>query len=101
MFRRTVPIGRNLGISKDLGYSWFPIVDLLAWLLAFSYYPAKFPNSTATNCWVMCAITAVMLFVSVLSTHSIAAKGNGVSVPRITPSFYGTCWKWNRRDALT
>ena len=35
-----IPLGRILGISIGLDYSWFLIFGLLTWMLAGSYYPA-------------------------------------------------------------
>jgi hypothetical protein len=66
MSRHTIPIGRILGITVDLDYSWFLIVGLLAWLLAVSYYPAEFPEWSTTEDWLLGGVTAVMLFVSIL-----------------------------------
>lgn len=92
MFRHSIPIGRVFGISIDLDYSWFLIVGLLAWLLAVSYYPAEFHNWGTAEYWFMGALTAVMLFVSVLIHeigHSVVAKRYGLSVPRITLFIFG------------
>jgi Zn-dependent protease/CBS domain-containing protein len=92
MFRHSIPIGRILGISIDLDYSWFLMVGLLAWLLAVQYYPSEFRNWTVREYWIMGIVTAVMLFVSVLIHelgHSILAKRFGLSVPRITLFIFG------------
>ncbi len=92
MSRHTIPIGRILGITVDLDYSWFLIVGLLAWLLAVSYYPAQFPEWSATEDWLLGGVTAVMLFVSVLVHelgHSVVAKRYGIPVPRITLFLFG------------
>ncbi|MGH9713852.1 MAG: site-2 protease family protein [Candidatus Acidiferrales bacterium] len=92
MFRHAIPVGRVFGISIDLDYSWFLVVGLLTWLLAVSYYPAEFRNWGTAEYWVLGAVTAVMLFVSVLIHelgHSIAAKRFGISVPRITLFLFG------------
>lgn len=92
MFRHAIPIGRIFGISIDLDYSWFLIIGLLTWLLAVSYYPVEFKNWSVGEYWVMGAITAVMLFVSVLIHelgHSVVAKHFGIPVPRITLFVFG------------
>jgi Zn-dependent protease len=92
MFRHAIPIGRIFGISIDLDYSWFLIVGLLAWLLAVSYYPAEFHDWSPAEYWITGAITAVLLFVSVLIHelgHSVVAKRFGLSVPRITLFLFG------------
>ena len=66
MFRHTVPLGRIFGISIDLDYSWFLVFGLLTWVLAVNYYPAEFKNWSHGEYWLMGALTAIMLFVSVL-----------------------------------
>lgn len=92
MLRHGIPIGRLFGISIDLDFSWFLIVGLLTWILAVSYYPAEFKGWSANEYWAMGAITAVMLFVSVLIhelAHSLVAQRYGIQVPRITLYLFG------------
>jgi Zn-dependent protease/CBS domain-containing protein len=92
MSRHGIPIGRIFGISIDLDYSWFLIAGLLAWILAVTYYPSEFRGWSAAECWAMGAITAVMLFVSVLVhelAHSLVAQRYGIPVPRITLFLFG------------
>ncbi|MGA9061841.1 MAG: site-2 protease family protein [Terracidiphilus sp.] len=92
MSRHGIPIGRLFGISIDLDYSWFLIVGFLAWILAVSYYPAEFPGWTVGEYWTMGAVTAIMLFVSVLIhelAHSLVAQHFGIPVPRITLFLFG------------
>jgi hypothetical protein len=59
-------LGRILGIPVSLDYSWFLIFRLLSWTLAGSYYPAEFKHWPLLLYWFMGALTAIMLFVSVL-----------------------------------
>ena len=92
MFRHAIPIGRILGISIDLDYSWFLVFGLMTWILAVSYYPAEYKNWSVAEYWFIGAITAVMLFVSVLLHelgHSVVAKRYGIPVPRITLFIFG------------
>ena len=92
MFRHTVRLGKIFGIDVDLDYSWFVVFGLLTWVLAVSYYPAEFKNWSRGEYWLMGAVTAIMLFVSVLLHelgHSVVAKRFGVSVPRITLFIFG------------
>ncbi|MBZ5698910.1 MAG: site-2 protease family protein [Acidobacteriia bacterium] len=92
MFRHTVPLGRIFGIVVDLDYSWFLVFGLLTWILAVSYYPAEFTNWSSGEYWLMGAVTAIMLFVSVLLHelgHSVVAKRFGIPVPRITLFIFG------------
>lgn len=92
MFRHAIPIGRIFGISIDLDYSWFLVFGLVTWVLAVSYYPSEFKHWGIAEYWLMGALTAVMLFVSVLLHeigHSVVAKQYGIAVPRITLFVFG------------
>jgi len=92
MLRHAIPIGRIFGISIDLDYSWFLVFGLMTWILAVSYYPAEYKNWSVAEYWFIGAITAVMLFVSVLLHelgHSVVAKRYGIPVPRITLFIFG------------
>ena len=76
MTRHNIPLGRILGIPIGLDYSWFVIFALLTWMLAGSYYPAEFKDWPPLLYWFMGAVTAIMLFVSVLLHelgHSVVA----------------------------
>lgn len=90
--RHGIPIGRVFGIAIDLDYSWFLIFGLMTWILAVSYYPSEFRDWSAAEYWAMGAVTAILLFVSVLVhelAHSLAAERYGISVPRITLFLFG------------
>ncbi len=92
MVRHTISLGRIFGIAIDLDYSWFLIFGLLTWILAVSYYPAEFKNWSPAGYWFMGAVTAILLFVSVLLHelgHSVVAKRFGIPVPRITLFIFG------------
>jgi hypothetical protein len=54
MFRHTIPIGRIFGISVDLDYFWFLLVDLLVtWMLEVEYCPAEFGGWGTAKFWSM------------------------------------------------
>ena len=92
MSRHGIPIGRIFGIAIDLDYSWFLIFGLITWILAVSYYPSEFRNWSGVEYWAMGAITAILLFVSVLVhelAHSLVAQRYGIPVPRITLFLFG------------
>lgn len=92
MFRHAIPLGRIFGIAVDLDYSWFLVFGLFTWILAVSYYPAEFKNWTPEAYWLMGAVTAILLFLSVLLHelgHSVVAKHFGIPVPRITLFIFG------------
>jgi Zn-dependent protease len=92
MNRNTIPLGRILGIPIGLDYSWFLIFALLTWSLAASYYPAEFKNWPVAQYWIVGAVTAIMLFVSVLLHelgHSVVAMRYKIPVRSITLFIFG------------
>ena len=92
MTRHTIPIGRIMGIPIGLDYSWFAIFILVTWLLAASYYPSEYPRWTASQYWVMGALTSVFFFVSVLLHelgHSAIALRYRIPVRNITLFIFG------------
>ncbi len=92
MPRHNIPLGRILGIPIGLDYSWFVILALLTWMLAGSYYPGEFKDWPPLLYWFMGAVTAIMLFVSVLLHelgHSAVALRYGIPVRSITLFLFG------------
>ncbi len=81
-----------MGIRVGLDYSWFVIFTLLTWSLASSYYPDEFKNWPPLLYWFMGAITAIMLFASVLLHelgHSVIALRYKIPVRSITLFAFG------------
>ncbi len=92
MNRNSIPLGRVLGIPIGLDYSWFLIFALLTWSLAASYFPAEFKNWPLAQYWIVGALTAIMLFVSVLLHelgHSVVALRYRIPVRSITLFIFG------------
>jgi Zn-dependent protease/predicted transcriptional regulator len=92
MTRHNIPVLRILGIQIGLDYSWFVIFALLTWMLAVHHFPAEFKDWPAYLYWVMGALTAIMLFVSVLLHelgHSVVALRYKIPVPSITLFLFG------------
>jgi Zn-dependent protease len=92
MTRHNIPLGRILGIPIGLDYSWFVIFALITWMLAGSYYPAEFKDWPAQLYWLMGAVTALMLFASVLLHelgHSVVALRYSIPVRSITLFLFG------------
>ena len=90
--RHSIPLGRIFGIPIALDYSWFVIFALLTWMLAGSYYPQEFKNWPPLLYWAMGAVTAIMLFVSVLLHelgHSVIALSYKIPVRSITLFLFG------------
>jgi Zn-dependent protease len=92
MSNKTISLGRILGISIRLDYSWFLIFALLTWSLAVSYLPAQLGGLSGAAYWIIGAVTAIMLFVSVLLHelgHSVVAMGYKIPVRKITLFIFG------------
>jgi len=92
MMRKTIPLGRILGIPVGLDYSWFLIFILLTWSFAVSYYPQEFADWSGVTCWIVGAATAIMLFVSVLIHelgHSVIAMRYKIAIRNITLFLFG------------
>jgi Zn-dependent protease/CBS domain-containing protein len=92
MTRPNIPLGRILGIPIGLDYSWFVIFALLTWMLANSYFPAEFKDWPPLLYWFIGAVTAIMLFVSVLLHelgHSAVALRYKIPVRSITLFLFG------------
>jgi Zn-dependent protease/CBS domain-containing protein len=78
---------RIAGIDIGIHYTWFFIFLLVTWSLAQGYFPQAYPNWSTLAYWITGALTAVMLFVSVLiheMAHSLVARARGMSVNSIT-----------------
>lgn len=83
---------RLWGIEVRLDYSWFIVFALVLWTLSAGYFPQMFPGQQTLVYWVMGLVSAVLLFGSVLThelSHALAARQEGLSVPRITLFIFG------------
>ncbi len=92
MTRHNIPLGRVLGIPIALDYSWFLIFALLTWMLGGTYYPSEFKNWSPPLYWLVGAVTAIMLFASVLLHelgHSVVALRYKIPVRSITLFIFG------------
>src|SRR5665811_2059845 len=92
MTQHSIPLGKIFGIQIGLDYSWFVIFALLTWMLADSYYPDEFKHWSPLLYWLMGAVTAIMLFVSVLLHelgHSVVALRYKIPVRSITLFIFG------------
>ncbi len=92
MTRHNIPLGKIFGIQIGLDYSWFVIFALLTWMLAVSYYPDEFKNWSPPLYWLTGAVTALMLFASVLLHelgHSVIALHYKIPVRSITLFLFG------------
>lgn len=80
------------GIDIYLNYTWFIVVVLVAWSLAYGYFPQQAPGQSTLIYWILGFITSVVFFASILThevSHSYVSKNLGIPVPRITLFIFG------------
>jgi len=90
--KSAISLGRILGIPIGVDYSWFLIFALLTWSLATSYFPAEFKDWPVTQYWIVGALTAILMFGSVLLHelgHSVVALRYKIPVRSITLFIFG------------
>jgi len=88
----SISLGKIFGIPVRVDYSWFLVLILFTWTFAVGYYPSEFKNWSTTEYWVVGAITAIMLFGSVLLHelgHSLVALRYKIPVRNITLFIFG------------
>jgi Zn-dependent protease len=92
MNNNSIHLGRIFGIPVGVDYSWFLVFVLFTWTFATGYYPAEFKNWSTVEYWAVGAVTAVMLFASVLLHelgHSWVALRYKIPVRSITLYIFG------------
>jgi Zn-dependent protease/CBS domain-containing protein len=92
MNKNSIRLGQIFGIPVGVDYSWFLVLILFTWTFATSYYPAEFTNWSTAEYWVVGAVTALMLFASVLLHelgHSWVALRYKIPVRSITLYIFG------------
>lgn len=80
-------IARIAGIDVAVHYTWLLIFTFITWSLAVGYFPELYQGWETWLYWVTGAISAILLFLSVLLhelAHSIVAKSQGLQVKGIT-----------------
>jgi Zn-dependent protease/CBS domain-containing protein len=80
------------GIEVGVHYSWLVIFALLTWSLSVYELPAQIGRLPALEYWILGAITALLLFASVLVhelAHSFVALGRGLHPRSITLFIFG------------
>lgn len=85
-------LGKILGISVDIDWSWLLIFALVVYTLAVGYFPFFYPGFTPTTNWTLGVVAAILLFASVLAhelSHSVVARRNGIEIKGITLFLFG------------
>jgi Zn-dependent protease/CBS domain-containing protein len=89
---RSIKLGRILGISLEIDYTWFIVFALVAAGLATNYFPAALPTERFAVVLLLAVVAALALFASVVAhelAHSYVARLNGVNITGITLFVFG------------
>ena len=92
MFGPSFRIGSIAGIAIEIHPSWFLVIGYLTWALAEFVFPDFFETWATATYWIIGALTALLLFVTVLVhelAHALVAKRRGLEVPKISLFIFG------------
>ena len=92
MTRNTFHLGTLRGIEIGIHVSWLIAFVLVTWSIAMGFVPQVLQHVDPLEAWVIGAIAAVLLFVSVLVhelAHSFVAISRGLPVHSITLFLFG------------
>ena len=87
----SLKIGRILGIPVEVNLTWLIVFGLVAFSLAFSYFPAIYEWPS----WLYIVngvITALLFFASIVvheTSHSLVARAGGIRIEKITLFLFG------------
>src|SRR5690242_7189696 len=84
-------VARIGGIDINVHWSWLLAFAFITWSLG-DYYHTLFPHWAASTPFVVGAVSAILLFVTVLIhelAHSFTARANGLPVNSITLFIFG------------
>lgn len=90
--KRSLVIGTIRGIEIEVHISWLVVFALITWTMATTFFPQSYPDWSASTQWVLSAIIALLLFVSVLLhelSHSLVSIKMGNEVKKITLFIFG------------
>lgn len=85
-------IFRIAGIDVYVHVSWLVVFALVTLSLAVGYYPPLLPDLSAAQAWALGAVSAILLFASVLVhelAHSLVARTRGIEATSITLFIFG------------
>ena len=92
MVRSTLTLFRLRGIEVGVHVSWLIVFGLVTWSIAMGFVPQALPGIAPVEAWIIGAISAVLLFASVLLhelAHSFVAISRGLPVHSITLFLFG------------
>ena len=89
---KSIPLFKIYGIQVNLDYSWFIVFFLISFTLAEYFFPSYYPGYSFVVYWFVGAISAVLLFGSVLLhelSHSLVAMRFNIPVREIDLFIFG------------
>ena len=92
MLSNSVRLFTIRGIEVGVHYSWLIIFGLLTWSLSSYIFPSEVQGLATAEYWILGALTALLLFVSVLIhelAHSFVARARGLDARSITLFIFG------------
>jgi Zn-dependent protease/predicted transcriptional regulator len=92
MFGKRIKLFKLFGFEIGIDFSWIIIAVLIAWSLSTGYFPFEYRNLSTQAYWLMGAVGAVGLFVSIIAhefCHSLVARRRGVPMKGITLFIFG------------
>lgn len=92
MLNNSIRLFTVRGIEVGVHYSWLVIFALLTWSLSVYVLPTQLPHHPALEYWILGALTAILLFASVLVhelAHSFVALARGLHPKSITLFIFG------------
>ncbi len=92
MSGKKIPLFKIFGIQINLDFSWFIVFFLITFTFATGFFPYQYPGYNPILYWIVSAVAAVLLFVSVLLHelgHSLVARRFGIPVKEIDLFIFG------------
>ena len=88
----TMQIGTVAGIEIRVHYTWLIAFVLIAWSLAYGYFPGWNAAFSARTDWLLGIVAMLLFFGSLLLhelAHSLVARARGLRVESITFFVFG------------
>ena len=76
---------RIAGIDVYVHVSWLVVFALVTWSLAVGYYPPLLPDLSAAQAWTLGAVSAILLFASVLYSLPFAVQPFSTAIASVDP----------------
>ncbi len=92
MLSNSIKLFSVRGIEVGVHYSWLIIFGLVTWSLSGFFFPDVVPGLPTIEYWILGALAALLLFVSVLIhelAHSFMALARGLQARSITLFIFG------------